>query len=120
MDRDARPEGPAPSIEQAALDLEAPGREALVRNEIRRSGWQVIDTVEDFRGRKNVLELFDVEADSERRNDLSAEKADRARVLQARKRTLRRVLEQAGTQARPADLDPALRARLEALGYSIK
>jgi hypothetical protein len=33
----------------AAVDLEAPGRAALVRNEIRRAGWRVIDTDTDFR-----------------------------------------------------------------------
>lgn len=33
----------------AAVDLEAPGRAALVRNEIRRAGWSVIDTDTDFR-----------------------------------------------------------------------
>jgi hypothetical protein len=33
----------------AALDLEAPGRAALVRNEIRRAGWRVVDTDHEFR-----------------------------------------------------------------------
>ncbi|HEY7741806.1 MAG TPA: hypothetical protein VIA19_02070 [Burkholderiales bacterium] len=33
----------------AAVDLEAPGRAALVRNEIRRAGWRVIDTDTEFR-----------------------------------------------------------------------
>lgn len=33
----------------AALDLEAPGRAALVRNDIRRAGWRVVDTDTEFR-----------------------------------------------------------------------
>ena len=33
----------------AALSLEAPGRDALVRNDIRRAGWRVIDTETEFR-----------------------------------------------------------------------
>jgi HEAT repeat protein len=32
----------------AAVDLEAPGRDALVRNEIRRAGWRVVDTDTEF------------------------------------------------------------------------
>lgn len=32
----------------AALSLEAPGRDALIRNEIRKAGWQVIDTNNEF------------------------------------------------------------------------
>jgi hypothetical protein len=31
-----------------ALDLEAPGRAALIRNEIRKAGWRIIDTDEEF------------------------------------------------------------------------
>jgi hypothetical protein len=33
----------------AALDLEAPGRAALMRNEIRRAGWRIVDTATEFR-----------------------------------------------------------------------
>jgi len=33
----------------AAIDLEAPGRSALIRNEIRKAGWRVIDTDTEFR-----------------------------------------------------------------------
>jgi hypothetical protein len=33
----------------AAVDLEAPGRAALVRNEIRRAGWRIVDTDTEFR-----------------------------------------------------------------------
>lgn len=33
----------------AALDLEAPGRAALLRNEIRKAGWRVVDTEDEFR-----------------------------------------------------------------------
>jgi hypothetical protein len=32
----------------AALDLEAPGRSALIRNEIRKAGWRIIDTDDEF------------------------------------------------------------------------
>jgi hypothetical protein len=32
----------------AALDLEAPGRAALIRNEIRKAGWRIIDTDKEF------------------------------------------------------------------------
>jgi hypothetical protein len=32
----------------AAADLEAPGRAALIRNEIRKAGWHIIDTDEEF------------------------------------------------------------------------
>jgi len=32
----------------AAVDLEAPGRAALIRNEIRKYGWHIIDTDEEF------------------------------------------------------------------------
>jgi|GEM_PF-3279969 len=32
----------------AALDLEAPGRDALIRNEIRKAGWRIIDTDTEF------------------------------------------------------------------------
>ncbi len=32
----------------AAISLEAPGREALIRNEIRKAGWHIIDTDEKF------------------------------------------------------------------------
>ncbi len=32
----------------AAIDLEAPGRAALIRNEIRKAGWHIIDTDEEF------------------------------------------------------------------------
>ena len=32
-----------------AVDLEAPGRAALVRDEIRRAGWRVVDTDTEFR-----------------------------------------------------------------------
>jgi hypothetical protein len=32
----------------AAVDLEAPGRDALIRNEIRKAGWQIIDTDDEF------------------------------------------------------------------------
>jgi hypothetical protein len=32
----------------AAIDLEAPGRDALIRNEIRKAGWMVIDTDREF------------------------------------------------------------------------
>ena len=48
--------GPAPTIEEAiydlrpyaAVDLEAPGRAAIIRNEIRKAGWQIIDTEAEF------------------------------------------------------------------------
>jgi hypothetical protein len=33
----------------AAMDMEAPGGAALLRNEIRRAGWRVIDTETEFR-----------------------------------------------------------------------
>jgi hypothetical protein len=33
----------------AAVDLEAPGRAALVRNDIRRAGWRIVDTDTEFR-----------------------------------------------------------------------
>ena len=33
----------------AALDLESPGGAALLRNEIRRAGWRVVDTETEFR-----------------------------------------------------------------------
>ena len=32
----------------AALDLETPGRDALIRNEIRKAGWQISDTEDEF------------------------------------------------------------------------
>jgi hypothetical protein len=32
----------------AALDIEAPGRAALIRNEIRKAGWRIIDTDDEF------------------------------------------------------------------------
>ena len=32
----------------AAADLEAPGRASLIRNEIRKAGWRLIDTPEEF------------------------------------------------------------------------
>lgn len=32
----------------AAIDLEAPGRSALIRNEIRKAGWRIIDTDDEF------------------------------------------------------------------------
>jgi hypothetical protein len=32
----------------AAIDLKAPGRSALIRNEIRKSGWRIIDTDDEF------------------------------------------------------------------------
>jgi len=32
----------------AAIDLEAPGRASLIRNEIRKAGWRIIDTDEEF------------------------------------------------------------------------
>ena len=32
----------------AAVDLEAPGRDALIRNEIRKAGWRIIDTDQEF------------------------------------------------------------------------
>jgi hypothetical protein len=32
----------------AAVDLEVPGRAALVRNEIRRAGWRIVDTDAEF------------------------------------------------------------------------
>jgi HEAT repeat protein len=32
----------------AALDMEAPGRDALIRNEIRKAGWRIIDTDDEF------------------------------------------------------------------------
>ena len=32
----------------AAVDLEAPGRAAIIRNEIRKAGWQIIDTDAEF------------------------------------------------------------------------
>jgi len=32
----------------AAVDLEAPGRSSLIRNEIRRAGWRIIDTDDEF------------------------------------------------------------------------
>ena len=31
-----------------ALSLEAPGRDALIRNEIRKAGWLIIDTDDEF------------------------------------------------------------------------
>lgn len=33
----------------AAVDLEAPGRAALVRSDIRRAGWRIVDTDTEFR-----------------------------------------------------------------------
>jgi hypothetical protein len=33
----------------AALDLESPGRAALIRNEIRKAGWRIIETDEAFK-----------------------------------------------------------------------
>ena len=33
----------------AAMDLEAPGREVLIRNEIRKAGWRIVDTDTEFR-----------------------------------------------------------------------
>lgn len=33
----------------AALDFEAPGRAALIRNDIRKAGWQIIDTDDEFK-----------------------------------------------------------------------
>jgi len=32
----------------AAVELEAPGRDALIRNEIRKAGWRIIDTDDEF------------------------------------------------------------------------
>jgi hypothetical protein len=32
----------------AALDLEAPGRAVMIRNEIRKAGWRIIDTDDEF------------------------------------------------------------------------
>jgi HEAT repeat protein len=32
----------------AALDLEVPGRAALIRNDIRKAGWRIIDTDDEF------------------------------------------------------------------------
>jgi hypothetical protein len=32
----------------AAVDLEAPGRAALIRNDIRKAGWRIIDTDDEF------------------------------------------------------------------------
>jgi len=32
----------------AAIDLEAPGRSALIRNDIRKAGWRIIDTDDEF------------------------------------------------------------------------
>ncbi len=37
----------------AAVDLEAPGHDALIRNEIRKAGWRIIDTDEEFSIIKN-------------------------------------------------------------------
>ena len=33
----------------AAISLEAPGRDALIRNEIRKAGWKIIDTETEFK-----------------------------------------------------------------------
>jgi hypothetical protein len=33
----------------AALDLEAPGRAALIRHEIRKAGWRIIETDDEFK-----------------------------------------------------------------------
>jgi hypothetical protein len=32
----------------AAFDLEAPGHDAMIRNEIRKAGWRIIDTNDEF------------------------------------------------------------------------
>jgi hypothetical protein len=32
----------------AAIDLDSPGRAALIRNAIRKAGWRIIDTDEEF------------------------------------------------------------------------
>jgi hypothetical protein len=32
----------------AAVELEAPGRDALIRNDIRKAGWRIIDTDDEF------------------------------------------------------------------------
>jgi hypothetical protein len=32
----------------AAISLEAPGRDALIRNEIRKAGWHIVDTDTEF------------------------------------------------------------------------
>jgi hypothetical protein len=41
----------------AALDLGAPGGAALIRNEIRKAGWRIIDTDDEF----NIEPSTDVE-----------------------------------------------------------
>jgi hypothetical protein len=33
----------------AAVDLEAPGRAALIRNDIRKAGWRIIDSDDEFK-----------------------------------------------------------------------
>jgi hypothetical protein len=38
----------------AAMDLEAPGRAAWIRNEIRKAGWLILDTDEEFSIQQNA------------------------------------------------------------------
>ncbi|MBT8351079.1 MAG: HEAT repeat domain-containing protein, partial [Deltaproteobacteria bacterium] len=38
----------------AAVDLEAPGRAALIRNEIRKAGWHIIDTEQEFNIKQDI------------------------------------------------------------------
>jgi arylsulfatase A-like enzyme len=78
---------------------------------------RLILTGHDYAGREDVLELFDEVADPEERRDLLANDAARATELRRRVATRRAQLEAAALPTTAAEVDEAMRRKLDALGY---
>jgi arylsulfatase A-like enzyme len=78
---------------------------------------RLILTGHDYAGREDVLELFDEVADPEERRDLLANDAARAGELRRKVATRRAQLEAAALPTTAAEVDEAMRRKLDALGY---
>jgi arylsulfatase A-like enzyme len=84
---------------------------------VQRGSLRLVGIQNDYRGRTNEIELFDIEADPHERVDLSGERPDELRELL---RSGRPLLDGTfvPTRPEPAVIDDDLEKRLKALGYA--
>jgi hypothetical protein len=97
----------------AELDEDTSGRAFLVQE------WplRLVLVEQEYTGRTDSIDLFDLEADPGEQVDLSLVRRARAREIRARAIKLRSELQRSPLSPEDVPLDDDLKERLEALGY---
>jgi arylsulfatase A-like enzyme len=97
----------------AELDEATSGRAFLIQE------WplRLVLVEQEYTGRANSIDLFDLEADPGEQVDLSLTQRQRARELQARATKIRSELQRSGSAPQAVPIVGDLERRLEALGY---